>query len=317
MGAFGSRRAIYRDAHPGHPADPGRPRRGLRLQGGTVQHRRQRASSSWAQPVPRSWPQRGPAAGRCTWWWPSLAGLRRRRIWAGIAGVLKATTGAHEVITTIMLNFIALRLLAYLLTTSVFQPRARTTRCRRPIPDSARLPKFSGDHAGCTSASCSPWRPWPWCGGCCDRSTSGFEFRAVGLNPSAARYAGMRTALVISLAMAIAGGLAGLAGATAVLGTYPVLTGGVAGSIGFDAITVALLGGAPRWACWARRCCSAGSRPERSDAGRDRHPDRHRHGHPGPDPGVRRAPPNWSAPSTGSGGTSRHAAPSAANWGRR
>lgn len=162
-------------------------------------------------------------------------------IWAGIAGVLRATTGAHEVITTIMLNFIALRLLEYFLTTSVFLPEGQKNPVSRPIPDSARLPKFSGDlrvSFGILLALAAVAVVW-WV---LRRSTWGFEIQAMGLNQSAARYAGMRTALVISLAMAAAGGLAGLAGATVVLGISPVLTGGVAGSIGFDAIAVALLG---------------------------------------------------------------------------
>lgn len=75
-----------------------------------------------------------------------------------------------------------------------------------------------------------------------ERSTVGFEFKAVGANPHAARTAGISVAKVTVLVMVIAGGLAGLGGAAQVLGTEDKLTGGIAGSIGFDAITVALLG---------------------------------------------------------------------------
>jgi general nucleoside transport system permease protein len=140
-----------------------------------------------------------------------------------------------------MLNFIALRLLEYFLTTSLFLPNGQKNPVSRPIPDSAKLPKFSGDlrvSFGIGLALLAVAVVW-WV---LRRSTWGFEIQALGLNQSAARYAGMRTALLISLAMAAAGGLAGLAGATVVLGISPVLTGGVAGSIGFDAIAVALLG---------------------------------------------------------------------------
>jgi simple sugar transport system permease protein len=162
-------------------------------------------------------------------------------IWAGIAGVLRATTGAHEVITTIMLNFIALRLLEYFLTTSLFLPTGQFNPVSRPIPDSAKLPRFSDTQrvsVGIVIAVLAVVVVW-WI---LRRSTWGFEVQAMGLNQSAARYAGMRTALLISLAMVVAGSLAGLGGATIILGVSPALTAGVAGSIGFDAIAVALLG---------------------------------------------------------------------------
>jgi simple sugar transport system permease protein len=170
-----------------------------------------------------------------------LAAMVAGGFWAGIAGVLRATTGAHEVITTIMLNFIALRLLEYFLTTRFFLPEGQFNPVSRPIPDSAKLPRFSDDlrvSAGILLALVAVAVIW-WV---LRRSTWGFEVQALGLNQSAARYAGMRTALLISLAMVTAGSLAGLGGATIILGVSPVLTGGVAGSIGFDAIAVALLG---------------------------------------------------------------------------
>jgi general nucleoside transport system permease protein len=74
------------------------------------------------------------------------------------------------------------------------------------------------------------------------RSTKGFEFRAVGLNPQAARYAGMSIGRTIVLSMVTAGALAGLAGATLVLGTTRTLTPGLGGGAGFDGIAIALLG---------------------------------------------------------------------------
>src|SRR5699024_11261082 len=75
-----------------------------------------------------------------------------------------------------------------------------------------------------------------------DRSTIGFEFQAVGASPHAARTSGISVSKVTILVMIVAGALAGLGGAAQVLGTEFKLTGGISGSIGFDAITVALLG---------------------------------------------------------------------------
>ena len=75
-----------------------------------------------------------------------------------------------------------------------------------------------------------------------ERSTLGFQFRAVGANPSASKVAGMNVSRVTILVMVVAGAMAGLAASAQILGTQPSLTVGIAGSIGFDAITVALLG---------------------------------------------------------------------------
>jgi simple sugar transport system permease protein len=169
-----------------------------------------------------------------------LAGVLGGAIWAGIAGVLRATTGAHEVITTIMLNFIALRFLDWLLTTRLFLPTGRNNPVSKEVVDSARLPRFTDDlrvNAGILLALLAVAGVW-WI---LQRSTLGFQVQAIGLNADAARYAGMRTALLIVVAMAIAGGLSGLAGASLVLGITPVLTGGLPAT-GYDAIAVALLG---------------------------------------------------------------------------
>ena len=89
-----------------------------------------------------------------------------------------------------------------------------------------------------------------------DRSTLGFQFRAVGANPNAARTAGMNVSRMYLLVMLIAGGLAGLAGSAQVLGTEKSLTGGISAGIGFDAITVALLGRANRGGSWPPVCSS-------------------------------------------------------------
>ena len=170
-----------------------------------------------------------------------LAGVLGGSVWGGIAGVLKATTGAHEVITTIMLNFIATFFLAYVLTTRTFLPGNAGNPVSKPMLDQARLPRFiSGERVdiGILIAVAAVFLVW-WL---LERSTFGFQVKAVGLNPDAARYAGMKVALLTALTLAIAGGLAGMGGATIVLGPTGVLTAGVVGTLGFDAIAVALLG---------------------------------------------------------------------------
>ncbi|GAA4417280.1 ABC transporter permease [Georgenia halophila] len=164
-------------------------------------------------------------------------------IWAGIAGLLKAKTGANEVIVTIMLNNIGLYLIAYLLSTEAFQvpgspnpisPEISTATAAYPLllGESFRL------HAGFLVAIVATACVW-WL---LDRSTIGFEIRAAGANPHAARNAGISVERVVVLTMVVSGALCGLAGSAQVLGTEFVLTRGVAASYGFDAITVALLG---------------------------------------------------------------------------
>nr|WP_245534489.1 ABC transporter permease [Xylanimonas cellulosilytica] len=163
-------------------------------------------------------------------------------IWASIAGVLKATTGANEVIVTIMLNNVAIYLIGYLLTTPLLQRPGSANPISPQIPTSAQYPLLLGSgfrlHAGFILALLAAVAVW-WL---MERSTLGLRFRAVGANPHAARTAGMSVPWVTVWVMAIAGGLAGLAGSAQVLGTERVLTAGVAASFGFDAITVALLG---------------------------------------------------------------------------
>ncbi|WP_369799739.1 ABC transporter permease [Cellulosimicrobium sp. I38E] len=163
-------------------------------------------------------------------------------LWASIAGVLKARTGAHEVIVTIMLNNIAIYLVAYLLTTDPFQAPGSSNPISPRIPTTAQFPLLLGEgfrlHLGFVLALLVAVGVW-WL---MERSTLGFRFRAVGENPHAARTAGMSVPWTTVWVMAIAGALAGLAGSAQVLGTEKVLTAGVAASFGFDAITVALLG---------------------------------------------------------------------------
>jgi simple sugar transport system permease protein len=158
--------------------------------------------------------------------------------WGGIAGWLKAQTGAHEVISTIMLNYVARFLILYLLAKETFQRPGSDDRLSPPVDDSAAFPTVFGVHTGVILAFLAAWGVW-WL---LERSTIGFEMRAVGANPQAARTAGMHVPRVYFAAMAIAGGLAGLAAVMQVLGQHSSLTENVAGSVGFDAITVALLG---------------------------------------------------------------------------
>ncbi|QNN53708.1 ABC transporter permease [Nocardioides mesophilus] len=167
-----------------------------------------------------------------------LAGVLGGAVWGGISGYLKAQTGAHEVITTIMLNYVASSVLLYLLTKNAFQRPGSDNPRSLPADDSAMFPTIFGVHTGVVVAVLVAVGVW-WL---LERSTLGFEMRAVGANADAARTAGMSLAKVYTLAMLVAGGLAGLAATQQILGHHDSLTANVAGSIGFDAITVALLG---------------------------------------------------------------------------
>lgn len=174
-----------------------------------------------------------------------IAGLVGGAIWAGIAGVLKARTGAHEVIVTIMLNNIARFLIVYLLATSAFQRPGRADPISPFVYESAELPRFGGTrlHVGFVLAILAAVFVW-WL---LERSTLGFRLRAVGYNPNAATTAGMSVTGAYTIVFLIAGALAGLAGATLALGTERHLTPGISGGLGFDAITVALLGRSSPW----------------------------------------------------------------------
>ncbi|HEY0621109.1 MAG TPA: ABC transporter permease [Kribbella sp.] len=169
-----------------------------------------------------------------------LAGIIGGAIWGGVVGLLKARTGAHEVIVTIMLNYVAIYLLQWLLTTSTFQRPGRSDPISPVVDPSAQYPQFHGNrlHLGFVLALLAAAFVW-WL---LNRSTIGFELRAVGANPDASRTAGMSVGRAYTIAMLVAGALAGLAGTQQVLGTDLPLTDGVAASVGFDSITVALLG---------------------------------------------------------------------------
>jgi simple sugar transport system permease protein len=180
-----------------------------------------------------------------------IAGLIGGAIWGGIPGWLRAKTGAHEVISTIMLNFIALRLVDYLLTISFYQLEGRSDPVSESVASTARYPKIltwldafgmeTGRfraHIGILIALLAAWFIY-WL---LYKSTIGYEFRAVGANPDGARYAGMNVVFLYVAVMAVAGAMAGLGGVDLIAGTLGRGTPAFVGLIGFDAIALALLG---------------------------------------------------------------------------
>lgn len=173
------------------------------------------------------------------------AGALVGAFYAGIAGALKAATGAHEVISTIMLNLISYQILGYLLRQPYIQKVGRSDPISKSVPDAGRLPQLLDWidpnlrlHSGLILMLLAVAFVW-WL---LFRSKIGFAFRASGENPDAARYAGMKSGFIIVAAMATAGALAGLAGASQVLGVLDRASPGFSAGIGFNAIAVALLG---------------------------------------------------------------------------
>ncbi len=177
-----------------------------------------------------------------------LAACAAGAFWAGIAGFLKATTGAHEVISTIMLNYIALWIGVWLF--SLDGPLQNDTQKSIPVSndvvEGAKLPVFWGDpvlqglHIGIFIALAAVVVFWILL----NRSTIGYEVRAVGFNPEAARYSGMSVGKNYFLVMAVCGLFAGLAGAIDVLGwQFRIATNDLPiVYFGFIGIAVALLG---------------------------------------------------------------------------
>lgn len=171
-------------------------------------------------------------------------------LYAAIAGWLRAATGAHEVISTIMLNLISYRLVDYLLRLDFIQREGRSDPISRSVLDSAELPRLLTAldpnlrlHAGVfLMIGAVIFMHW-----LLFKTRLGFEFRVSGANPEAARYAGMKAGLIIILAMGLAGALAGLAGANQVSGVLGRASPGFSAGIGFDAIAVALLGRSHPW----------------------------------------------------------------------
>lgn len=173
-----------------------------------------------------------------------LVGMAFGALWGGLAGLLKARTGAHEVIVTIMLNYVGYYLVFWALTKDWLLATPGSVNPKSPpMKETAILPKVLGDrfnlHLGFVLALVAVAAVW-WL---LTRSTLGYRIRAVGENPHAARASGINVGRTYVVVMMIAGGLLGLAGVNQVLGT---VTSGVStdidAGIGFDAITVALLG---------------------------------------------------------------------------
>ena len=158
-----------------------------------------------------------------------------------VPGALKARTGAHEVISTIMLNNTMTFVLIWLLTTSLFQVPGRSDPISQTVLDTARLPRPFGtlrvDVGILIALVVALLVLW-----LLDRSTIGFELNAVGANPSAATAAGMDVAGATVRGMTFAGLAGGLAGGALILGVQGRITPGFSAGLGFDGITVALLG---------------------------------------------------------------------------
>lgn len=167
----------------------------------------------------------------------SLIGL----VWSAIAGVLKAKLDMHEVITTIMMNYIAFNIAGWAVSTGGPMKAPGQIPASPPIADTARLPRILAGtrlHPGIFIALACVLLVWYLL----FRTRLGYNIRAVGLSPSAAEYGGIRVARSIILTMAISGALAGLAGAVEVLGIHYRLYETFSPGYGWDAIAVALLG---------------------------------------------------------------------------
>jgi simple sugar transport system permease protein len=168
------------------------------------------------------------------------AGFLGGALWGFVPGLLKARTGAHEVIVTIMMNYIAYNLIAFILKVPGYQREGRSDPISKITLSTSWFPAIVeglranwGFILGLAAALAISWLLY--------RSTRGFEFRAVGFNPTAARYAGMSIATTTILAMTLSGGLAGLAGTSIVLGVTHSLTFGISAGFGFDGIAIALI----------------------------------------------------------------------------
>ncbi|NJC95243.1 MAG: ABC transporter permease [Anaerolineales bacterium] len=171
-----------------------------------------------------------------------IIGMAAGAFWAAIVGFLKAYTGGHEVINTIMMNYIALNTISYLLNGPMKDRDPNNVIARTPlIADSARMPAiFEGFriHWGFVLALLIALLVW-WI---LNKTTLGFEIRTVGSNPDAAKYAGINVKRTIIITMTLSGMLAGMAGALEVTGLNFRHELGFSIGYGFDAIAIALLG---------------------------------------------------------------------------
>ncbi|WP_311245860.1 ABC transporter permease [Microbacterium sp. WCS2018Hpa-23] len=183
-----------------------------------------------------------------------IAGIAGGALWGAIAGLLKAKTGAHEVILTIMLNYVAYYLLLWMIRTpGLLQKPGTNQALGYATPESAQFPSLLGPQfplldLGFVIVIIATLFVW-WL---IERSSLGMRMRAVGENPHAARAAGISVQRVYVYAMLLAGALAGLAGMNQVQGSVTTgITETIDAGIGFDAITVALLGRSRAWGTFA------------------------------------------------------------------
>jgi simple sugar transport system permease protein len=176
------------------------------------------------------------------------AGMLGGLLWASIPGILKARFGAHEVITTIMLNYVAFLLADWLINNGGPLADKKATAPKTPFIDpAAQLPILlpgSRLHLGLLLALLAV--PLVWF--LIERTTIGFRIRAVGLNPTAARAAGISVGWTLVTVMGISGALAGRAGADEVLGVSHYMPPQFSTGYGFDSIAVALLARSNPWA---------------------------------------------------------------------
>ncbi|MEA4812169.1 MAG: ABC transporter permease [Anaerolineaceae bacterium] len=172
-----------------------------------------------------------------------LAGALGGAFWGFIPGLLKAKTGAHEVINTIMMNWIAFRLTEWLLTGPMTRPNAGGMPISPVIEKSAEIPQFFESpirfHLGFFIALLIAWLIWFLL----FKTTWGLDLRTVGTNPRAAKYAGLSTVKTIMIGMSLSGALAGLAGAVQVLAVNRSMAIGLSSGYGFDSIALSLIGG--------------------------------------------------------------------------
>ncbi len=173
-----------------------------------------------------------------------LAGTAGGFMWGGIPGVLRARTGAHEVISTIMLNSIALFTVRWLVNSRdpvILRDTGASVPRTERIADSAVLPEFVDSEPNLHFGLIVMIVVCLIVAFVLNRTTFGFEVKTVGTNPHAAHYAGISVSRIIILAMALSGGFAGIAAASEVSGTNEFFQPGTFAFIGFDGIAIALL----------------------------------------------------------------------------
>lgn len=174
----------------------------------------------------------------------ALAGIATGAAWGFLPGFLKAKMGAHEVITTIMLNYVAAQVVLFGLRSDYLRKAGSSEPISKVLTDWVQIPRLIdlpairlhwGFVLALVMAVVVSWFLF--------KTTRGYELRASGFNLNAARYAGMSATGSIMLAMSLSGGLAGLGGSMEVLGTVPQMSNDISGGVGFNAITLALLAG--------------------------------------------------------------------------